>query len=426
MQRLTSLVGQLSRLSVHCASSPLPMIRPPPATLIPVRPSTFFVKLTAQELWKGVTSVSNAGRKRGRASGGSRKRAKDLNRGQILGGGKINMVWPGLNAPIIRGKELIQQAKLPDDPEREERLAALRQAATGFRNMKLSPLERGWCGTRAPGRSAGRPDPVGTENFENFTSTIVELKVISNMRGPLGLKRRQKAVVIVGNGEGLMGFAAGKSTDTRSAMRKAKNLAIKHVSYFERFENHTVLHDFFTEYGSAKLIVKKKQHGHGLVCHRILKEVCKAIGITDIHIKLDKRSSSTLCLIRAFLLGLEKQRSHQSVADEKGLHVVEFRQEHDWFPKVIASPTGHLRTEEEISANEELDYDAIMNEGRVILQKKKPPPFYTKLPSWEIHLRKTDNLRNQREVRLRMMRKYGTLKSFLNDREAKKEAQTQD
>lgn len=59
--------------------------------------------------------MSNAGRKRGRAKGIGRK--KDLNRGQIIGVGKTNMLWPGLNAPVIRGRELVKHQKLPDNPD---------------------------------------------------------------------------------------------------------------------------------------------------------------------------------------------------------------------------------------------------------------------------------------------------------------------
>lgn len=43
---------------------------------------------TAQHIWKSVTSVSNAGKKRGRGKGVGKKRAKNLNRGQIIGVGK--------------------------------------------------------------------------------------------------------------------------------------------------------------------------------------------------------------------------------------------------------------------------------------------------------------------------------------------------
>lgn len=43
---------------------------------------------TAEHIWKSVTSVSNAGKKRGRGKGVGKKRAKNLNRGQIIGVGK--------------------------------------------------------------------------------------------------------------------------------------------------------------------------------------------------------------------------------------------------------------------------------------------------------------------------------------------------
>lgn len=42
----------------------------------------------AESLWKGVTSVSNAGRKRGRAKTINKRNIKDLNRGQVIGIGK--------------------------------------------------------------------------------------------------------------------------------------------------------------------------------------------------------------------------------------------------------------------------------------------------------------------------------------------------
>jgi small subunit ribosomal protein S5 len=73
----------------------------------------------AEKLWKSVTSVSNAGAKKGRGKGAGRIRIRDLNRGQVIGVGKVNMLWPGLSAPVIRGRELLKQQRLPDDPERQ-------------------------------------------------------------------------------------------------------------------------------------------------------------------------------------------------------------------------------------------------------------------------------------------------------------------
>lgn len=71
------------------------------------------------------------------------------------------MLWPGLNSPIIQGRELIQQKKLPEDPERQNKLIKMRDEMGAFRILRLNPLERGWSGIKLPGRSIGAPDAVG-------------------------------------------------------------------------------------------------------------------------------------------------------------------------------------------------------------------------------------------------------------------------
>lgn len=75
--------------------------------------------------------------------------------------GKDNIIWPGLTVPVLRGRELVQQQKLPEDQEREKKLIKLRDSMGNFRPLKLSPIERGWSGVKMPGRSIGPPDPVG-------------------------------------------------------------------------------------------------------------------------------------------------------------------------------------------------------------------------------------------------------------------------
>lgn len=75
--------------------------------------------------------------------------------------GKANILWPGLTAPILRGKELVEQQQLPEDPDREKKLIQLRDQMGTFKHAKLSPIERGWTGSKMPGRSIGPPDPVG-------------------------------------------------------------------------------------------------------------------------------------------------------------------------------------------------------------------------------------------------------------------------
>lgn len=55
--------------------------------------------------------------KRGRARRINKRNIRDLNKGQVIGVGKANMVWPGLNAPVIRDREIVQREKRPEDTE---------------------------------------------------------------------------------------------------------------------------------------------------------------------------------------------------------------------------------------------------------------------------------------------------------------------
>lgn len=103
------------------------------------------------------------------------------------------------------------------------------------------------------------------------------------------------------------------------------------------------------------------------------------------------------------------------MANEKKLHVVEMRKENNYFPTVLASPSI-VRTSEEIAQDEILDFKQYVMNGRIPLQKKKPEPFFTKLPSWLFHLRKQERLRDQDQVVIRLRAQYGDVCSFLTEK----------
>ncbi|EEC02004.1 ribosomal protein S5, putative [Ixodes scapularis] len=325
------------------------------------------------------------------------------------------MVWPGLNAPVVRGKEVVERVQLPPDKQREEKLLQLRNEMHGFRPLKLTPLERGWCGTRAPGRSIGPPDPVGDETFEKFDTIVVESRMVSRMTGNLGRTRRHKAVVVVGNKNGLIGFASGKAPEAKAALRMAKNRAIQRLRYIDRFEDHTVYHNFFTQYGPMKMMVRKKPRGYGLVCHRIFKEVCKLAGITDIHVKLmDCRAGSATVLLRAFILGLHNQVRH--FAQRKAPWLVLFQAGPFIFTiRALARQPGKM----ECSYGERLGILSsccIQCGGRLVKPPPKYVPWYIRhnTKGWQVHLRKVDPYRNAYNTRLQLTARYGKLCSFVN------------
>lgn len=83
---------------------------------------------------------------------------------------------------MFRGRELVRQQELPDDPEREAKLIELRNKMNQFRTLKLAPLERGWSGPWLPGRKVGPPDPVnGGEHLLRFASIHPRVKLIRHL-----------------------------------------------------------------------------------------------------------------------------------------------------------------------------------------------------------------------------------------------------
>ncbi|KAL1226755.1 Small ribosomal subunit protein uS5m [Trichinella spiralis] len=167
------------------------------------RLKSFFTKTSAERLWKSVTSVSNVGRRKGRAR--SVRKAKDLNRGQTIGSGKINTLWPGLNSALTIGQQMLEPKYLPPDPEREQKLLKLREV-TRVSRLKLHPLERGWSGTSLKGRKLGPPPCIAEqENSDQFKTVVLETKSVRHMTARLGQVKRISLLAVVGNGNGLAG-----------------------------------------------------------------------------------------------------------------------------------------------------------------------------------------------------------------------------
>lgn len=103
------------------------------------------------------------------------------------------------------------------------------------------------------------------------------------------------------------------------------------------------------------------------------------------------------------------------MADEKGLHLVEMRKENNYFPKVLASP-ARIRDSTEISSDEILDFKQYVMNGRVLLKRKSNLPFYAKLPTWLVYLRKQERHRNQDDVIVKLRSEYDDLCSFLAEK----------
>ncbi len=85
------------------------------------------------------------------------------------------------------------------------------------------------------------------------------------------------------------------------------------------------------------------------------------IGLKDLEV-LHEGASNPNHKIKALFLGLMRQRTHQALADEKGLILVEMRAENDFYPRVVAEPreeAGRVRSKEDLDPNEVLDFELV-------------------------------------------------------------------
>ncbi|XP_067883585.1 28S ribosomal protein S5, mitochondrial [Heterodontus francisci] len=319
-------------------STPLPFV------FHQYRYSSFFNKLTADELWRGVLAEFGAGARKGRGKRTKRKMKKDLNRGQMIGEGRAGFLWPGLNAPVVKSGTIQSIGKRDQSQQEVLQAEVLREREEWDKRRKMKiKRERGWTGNSWGGISLGPPDPgPNGETFEDFDSRVIEVKSVFNMTAKEGRKRSVSALVVVGNGNGAAGFALGKAPDRTTALRKAKNRAIYYLYYIERYNSHTIYQDITSRFKRTTIKMKKQNYGYGLHCHRAIITICKLIGIKDMYAKVSG-STNLLNITRALFQGLSNQETHSDLANKKELHVVEFRNECGPLPLIVASPHGAVR-----------------------------------------------------------------------------------
>ncbi|PWN29279.1 hypothetical protein BDZ90DRAFT_205603, partial [Jaminaea rosea] len=90
------------------------------------------------------------------------------------------------------------------------------------------------------------------------------------------------ALIVVGDGRGMVGFGQGKAANAATAVKKAFRDAVGAMDFVERFEGRTIQRSVVGEWGATKVHLRPRPPGFGLRCPPSVHVLASSCGISDL------------------------------------------------------------------------------------------------------------------------------------------------
>ena len=159
---------------------------------------------------------------------------------------------------------------------------------------------------------ANKFDAAGMELQEKL---VVLNRVSKTVKG--GRIARFAALMVVGDGEGHVGFGLGKAAEVPDAIRKGIEDAKKNMITVS-LKDTTIPHEIVGIYGAGKVLLKPVAPGTGIIAGGTVRAILELAGVKNIRAKC-LRSSNPVNVVKATFEGLKALRTVEEVAALRGI-----------------------------------------------------------------------------------------------------------
>jgi small subunit ribosomal protein S5 len=129
------------------------------------------------------------------------------------------------------------------------------------------------------------------------------------------------AIVVVGDGNGKVGYSLGKANEVPEAIRKGMESAKRNMVEVPLKEN-TIPHEVLGQFGASSVMLKPASPGTGVIAGGAVRPIMEAAGIHDILTKcIGSRNPHNV--VRATIEGLKRLRSIEQVSKIRGKAILE-------------------------------------------------------------------------------------------------------